>query len=193
MNSDRISFRLSPEALFNLQAFTKATGKKPSEIARAGLEIYMAQCGWRIQSNVGQVSDSCPTNKRVKKVPNVGQVSDNPRVHAGDTNLDLSKDKSSSPTNNKKILVQSWFKKFWVHCDNNLFPKRVIKTISENWEDLKGLAPESVAKKYNAYCNGEAMKNKHYKEPNSWLNDGGYENEIKEENNNGGDLAYDIE
>lgn len=192
MNSDRISFRLSPEALLNLKAFVEATGKKPSEIARAGLEIYMAQCGWRIQSNVGQVSDKCRTNKRTKKVSNVGQVSDNPRVHAGDTNLDLSKDKSSCPTNKKKELVQSWFKKFWVHCDNKVFPKRVIKTISENWEDLERLAPDSVANKYNDYCNGEAMKTKHYKEPNSWLNDGGYENESKKEYN-GGEIAYDIE
>jgi hypothetical protein len=189
--SDRISFRLSPEALMNLQSFCSATGKKPSEIARAGLEIYMAQCGWRIQSNVGQVSDRCRTNGKTKKVPNVGQVSDNPRVRTRDTNLDLSKDKSSSPTNEKKNAVQSWFKKFWVNCDNKMFPKRVIKTISENWDELKELAPDRLADQYNKYCNDEAMKVREYKHPNSWLNDGGYENEISE--NNGGEIAYDIE
>ena len=189
--SDRISFRLSPEALANLQSFCSATGKKPSEIARAGLEIYMAQCGWRIQSNVGHLSDTCRTNSETKKVPNVGQVSDNPRVRTRDTKLDLSKDKSSSPTKEKKNEVQLWFKKFWVNCDNKMFPKRVIKTISENWDELRELAPDRLANQYNKYCNDEAMKTREYKQPNSWLNDGGYENEINESNVGG--IAYDIE
>lgn len=189
--SDRISFRLSPEALANLQAFTQATGKKPSEVARAGLEIYMAQCGWRIQSNVGQVSDRCRTNGETEKAPNVGQVSDNPHARTRHNILDLSKDKSSSPTNEKKELVQIWFKSFWVNCDNKMFPKRVIKTISENWDDLEEMCPKEVAERYNEYCNQEAMKTREYKHPNSWLNDGGYENEINESNSGG--MAYDIE
>ena len=189
--SDRISFRLSPEALMNLQSFCSATGKKPSEVARAGLEIYMAQCGWRIQSNVGQVSDRCQTNGETKKAPNVGQVSDNPHARTRHNKLDLSKDKSSSPTNEKKELVQIWFKSFWVNCDNKMFPKRVVKTISENWDDLEEICPKEVAERYNEYCNQEAMKTREYKHPNSWLNDGGYENEINESNS--GEMAYDIE
>ena len=186
--SDRISFRLSPEALANLQAFTQATGKKPSEIARAGLEIYMAQCGWRIQSNL---SDMCQTNGRAEKVPNVGHVSDNSHARTCDTNLDLSKDKSSSPTDDKKQAVQVWFKKFWVNCDTKMFPKRVVKTISDHWEDLSELCPEETCDKFNDYCRKQELKGRHPKHPNSWLTDGGYENETNEDTEGG--LAYDIE
>ena len=78
-----------------------------------------------------------------------------------------------------------------MNCDNKMFPKRVIKTISENWDELRELAPDRLANQYNKYCNDEAMKTREYKQPNSWLNDGGYENEINE--SNGGDIAYDIE
>lgn len=169
--SDRISFRLPPEAQKNLENFMAATGKKASEIARAGLEIYMAQCGWRL-------------------TPFVGQVSDNPHVRAQSIDLDLSKDKSSCRTN-ERDEIQDWFKKFWVVCENKQMPKRVIGTIKDNWGDLSELVPSQVAEAYNSYCQNEASKGREYCHPNSWLAGGGYESE--EEEREIGGIAYDIE
>lgn len=92
----------------------------------------------------------------------------------------------------KKNEIQSWFKSFWNVCDNRVFAERVVKTISDKWEKVKDKCPEECGEKYNSYCNSEAMKGREYKHPNSWINDGGYDNEMDKTNTDGG-LAYDVE
>jgi len=185
--SDRISFRLPPEGQRNLDAFIKATGKKASEIARAGLEIYMAQCGWRIGQNVGQVSDVCQTNESYQNVPPVGQVSDNPHVRTRSRALDLSKDKSSSTQKE----IDNWFRLFWVKCELKVYPERIKKSIKERWSDLSDQDPSEVADKYNSYCSSQTSNNREKPHPNSWLSGGGYLNEEEQEDSGG--LAYDYD
>lgn len=87
--------------------------------------------------------------------------------------------------------TQKWFKAFWAGVDNKQFPKRVIKTIKDNWDDLKGYDPTDLQDKYNKYCEAEELANRTPCHPNSWLANAGYENENKK-NNNGG-YAWDVE
>ena len=164
------SFRLNNTANARLEAFCELTGMKCSEVVKAAIAQFIA-----------------PTLGNA----NVVQAHYNPRVGARVDNLDLSKDKSRcSTTQEKKDLTQSWFKSFWGVCENSQYPERVNKTIKEKWEILKDRDPQEVAEAYNIYCNTEAMKGREYKHPNSWLTDGGYDNEIKSD---AGGLEYDVE
>ena len=87
--------------------------------------------------------------------------------------------------------TQRWFKSFWAGVDNKHFPKRVIKTIKDNWDDLKGYDPTDLKEKYNKYCEAEELAGREFCQPNSWLANAGYENENKKKNNNG--PAWDVE
>lgn len=94
------------------------------------------------------------------------------------------KDDLTAPT-------QAWFKTFWDDIKyHKVFPKRVIKTIKDNWEDLKEYDPSDLQNKYNQYCESEELAGREFCHPNSWLANAGYENE-KTENNSG--LAWDDE
>ena len=88
--------------------------------------------------------------------------------------------------------VQKWFKAFWFGVDNKQFPKRVIKTIKENWDDLMGYDPIDLQDKYNKYCEAELLEDRTFCQPNSWLANAGYENENKIKNKDAG-LAWDVE
>lgn len=187
--SERITFRMTGKSKDNLDQYCEMTGQKPSEVARAGIALLM---GPYLNSFVGQASDTCQTNGDGKKVPIVGHLSDNPRVRTRSRDLDLSKDKSSCRTEEIKKQAQSWFKAFWVICENRQFPERVVRTIKEKWEILQERDPEEVARKYNRYCKDEARQTRTYKQPNSWLNDGGYDNEA-DEIEESGDMNWDVE
>ena len=100
------------------------------------------------------------------------------------------KNETRCATSDKKSDVQAWFKAFWVICEDKQFPERVVRTIGDKWDIIKEKDPEACGEKYNDYCNTEAMRGREYKHPNSWLNDGGYDNETKTDN---GGLAYDVE
>lgn len=86
--------------------------------------------------------------------------------------------------------TQPWFKAFWPNVRNKQFPKRVSKTIKDNWAELKGLDPVSLANKYNNYCDAEELAGREFCHPNSWLANGGYENEQRED---GSGIEYDYE
>ena len=95
------------------------------------------------------------------------------------------------PKDKKKEEIQQWFKKFWYVCENKQFAERVVKTIGDKWEILKDKDPAECADKYNEYCNYEGAQERRYKQPNSWINDGGYDNEIMKKQEGG--MSYDIE
>lgn len=164
------SYRLNETAKLRLDAFCELTGMKPSEVVKASIAQFIA-----------------PTMGNTNVVP----TDYNPHARTRLNNIDLSKDKSRcTTTQEKKDEVQDWFKKFWVVCEDKQFAERVVRTISDKWEILKDKNPEVCGEKYNDYCNTEAMRGREYKHPNSWLNDGGYDNEAKTDN---GGLAYDVE
>ena len=164
------SYRLNETAFLRLETFCDLTGMKKSEVVKAAIAQFIA-----------------PT----LGTANVVHMNYNPHVRTQLYNIDLSKDKSRcSTTQEKKDEVQTWFKAFWNICENRQFAERVVKTISDKWEILKDKCPEECAEKYNEYCNTEAMRGREYKHPNSWINDGGYDNETK---TNDGGLAYDVE
>ncbi len=77
-----------------------------------------------------------------------------------------------------------------MRIDNSL--NVVVRTIKEKWEILQERDPEEVARKYNRYCKDEARQTRTYKQPNSWLNDGGYDNEA-DEIEESGDMNWDVE
>ena len=168
----RITFRMTGKAKDNLDHYCSMTGQKPSEVARSGIAMLM---GPYLNSFVGQVSDNSRARTRL-------------------TNKDISKDISSCQTKekNKSGDIQAWFKKFWLICKNRKFPERVIKTIKDKWEVLKEKDPEDAGQKYNEYCRSEGERTRNYKDPNSWLNDGGYDNEADETNQDVG-MNWDVE
>lgn len=164
------SYRLNETAFLRLETFCELTGMKKSEVVKAAIAQFIA-----------------PT----LGTTNVVQAHYNPHARTRLTNIDLSKDKSRcTTTQEKKDEVQAWFKAFWNICENRQFAERVVKTISEKWDILKEKDPEECGEKYNEYCNTEAMEGRNYKHPNSWINDGGYDNEVKQDD---GGLAYDVE
>jgi hypothetical protein len=180
---------MTGKAKDNLDLYCEMTGQKPSEVARAGIALLM---GPYLNSFVGQVSDRCQTKEGDKKVPVVRQVSDNPHVRPRVDRLDLSNDKSSCRTEEKKKEVQTWFKAFWLICENRKFPDRVNRTIKDRWDILKERDPAELGRIYNEYCQAESGRGREYKHPNSWLNDGGYDNEVDKTNENGG-MDWDVE
>ena len=86
--------------------------------------------------------------------------------------------------------MQVWFKAFWEVCQNKQFPKRVIKTIKDNWGDLTKFDAEELGNQYNRYCEKEEMESRYPCHPNSWLANGGYENEDKKQDSG---IAWDAE
>ena len=87
--------------------------------------------------------------------------------------------------------TQAFFKAFWKVVANRLFPNRVVKTIKDHWEELKDIDAEELGKKYNEYCEAEEVTGRTPCHPNSYIANGGYKNEIKE--NKQGGPAWDIE
>jgi len=165
------SYRLNETAFLRLETFCELTGMKKSEVVKAAIAQFIA-----------------PT----LGTSNVVQAHYNPHARTRLYNIDLSKDKSRcSTTQDKKEEVQTWFKAFWSVCENRQFAERVVKTISDKWDILKEKDPEECGEKYNEYCNTEAMEGRTYKHPNSWINDGGYDNEAKKIEDGG--LAYDYD
>ena len=75
----------------------------------------------------------------------------------------------------KKEETHAWFQAFWEVCKNQQFARRVVKTIRQNWDALENLDPKIVADKYNEHFHEKGNYAKH---PNSWLNDGGYDNVV---------------
>ena len=87
--------------------------------------------------------------------------------------------------------TQAYFKAFWKEVANRLFPNRVVKTIKDHWDELKGLNPTHLGIKYNEYCEAEEIAGRTPCHPNSWIANGGYKNEIKENKQSG--PAWDVE
>lgn len=87
--------------------------------------------------------------------------------------------------------MQEWFKAFWAGVENKQFPKRVIKAIKDNWSDLKDFDPTELQEKYNRYCEAEQLADRYPCHPNSWIANGGYENDNKKQNTGG--IAWDAE
>lgn len=91
----------------------------------------------------------------------------------------------------KSNEAQDFFKAFWSVVEKRLFPNRVVKTIKDHWSSLKEFNAEELGQKYNEYCEAEELAGRESCHPNSWLANGGYENENKENKQNG--PAWDVE
>lgn len=159
------SFRLNGTANARLEAFCELTGMRCSEVVKAAIAQFVAPTlGNTVMPVRAQKEQASPTE-----------------FHPSRQDAIMRNDE-----------IQSWFKSFWRICDNRVFAERVIKTIKDKWEKIYDKCPEECGEKYNSYCNSEAMKGREYKHPNSWINDGGYDNEMDKTNTDGG-LAYDVE
>lgn len=161
-----MSFRISPIARDRMKYYCHLNGMKVSELIKASVSQFIAPSLVNYDCNTRVIQNDDPTRAR-------------------HNNLDLSKDKSSRNTEHQK-----WFKKFWVFCENKKMPDRVNKTIKEKWNALKDMCPQETALKYNDYCNKEAMNDRKYCDPNSWISGGGYNNEEEVQREEG--LKYDI-
>jgi hypothetical protein len=78
-------------------------------------------------------------------------------------------------------------KGFIAKIDNNKFPERVFKAISENWESIQQseLSGVDMAELYNGYCKS-IPDGQHACHPNSWISGGGWSNTEK----NKGEATY---
>jgi len=153
------SFRLTEIANARLLMFCKMTGMNKSEVVKAAISQFIA-----------------PTLQNTNVIP----LSDKPRAHTCVDNIIISKDimNCNTETKNKdakKEETHAWFQAFWEVCKNQQFARRVVKTIRLNWDDLSQLDPKIVADKYNEHFHAKGNYAKH---PNSWLNDGGYDNHV---------------
>jgi len=165
-----MSFRISLVARDRIRYYCDLNGMKASEVIKASIAQFISPCLVNYDRNTRVIQNDVPTRAR-------------------HNNLDLSKDKSSRNTEQKQE-IQKWFKKFWVYCENKKMPDRVNKTIKEKWNVLKDMCPQETALKYNDYCNKEAMCDRKYCEPNSWLAGGGYDSEEEVKKEEG--MDYDI-
>jgi len=153
------SFRLSEMAHARFVQFCEMTGMNKSEVVKAAISQFIA-----------------PTLQNAHVIP----PSYNPRAHARDNNINISKDilccnTTRSKKDKEKEETHAWFQAFWEVCKNQQFARRVVKTIRLNWKDLSQLNPKECAEKYNLHFHEKGNYAKH---PNSWLNDGGYENVV---------------
>jgi len=153
------SFRLNEIANARLMTFCELTGMNKSEVVKAAISQFIA-----------------PTLQNANVIP----PSYNPRVHACVDNINISKDilccnTTLSKKETQKEETHAWFRAFWEVCKNQQFARRVVKTIRHNWDALAELDPKIVADKYNQHFREKGNYAKH---PNSWLNDGGYDNVI---------------
>ena len=153
------SFRLTEIANNRLLMFCEMTGMNKSEVVKAAISQFIA-----------------PTLQNANVIP----PSYNPRVRTRVDNNIISKDIMNCNTESKnkdakKEETHAWFQAFWEVCKNQQFARRVVKTIRLNWDVLAKLDPKIVADKYNEHFHAKGNYAKH---PNSWLNDGGYDNVI---------------
>lgn len=153
------SFRLNEIANARLMTFCELTGMNKSEVVKAAISQFIA-----------------PTLQNANVIP----PSYNPRVHACVDNINISKDilccnTTPSKKETQKEETHAWFQAFWEVCKNQQFARRVVKTIRHNWDALENLDPKIVADKYNEHFREKGNYAKH---PNSWLNDGGYDNVV---------------
>ena len=166
------SFRLNESANARLMLFCELTGMRKSEVVKAALSQFIA-----------------PTIQNANVIPPYY----NPRVHACVDNNIISKDIMNCNTepkkeDAKKEETHAWFQAFWEVCKNQQYARRVVKTIRHNWDALAELDPKIVADKYNEHF---SLKGNYAKHPNSWLNDGGYDNEVSNSVTSHG-LNFDI-
>ena len=153
------SFRLNESANARLMLFCELTGMRKSEVVKAAISQFIA-----------------PTIQNANVIPPYY----NPRAHTCVDNVIISKDimKNNTEVKNKdakKEETHAWFQAFWEVCKNQQFARRVVKTIRQNWDALAELDPKIVADKYNQHFHEKGNYAKH---PNSWLNDGGYDNHV---------------
>ena len=105
--------------------------------------------------------------------------------------IDTKEEKATGSSDSDGQERQEFFKEFWGEVKDRQFPKRVIKTIKDHWKDLKELDADNLGRMYNEYCEAEELAGRTYCHPNSWLANGGYENESSKKQDGG--IAWDVE
>ncbi len=155
-----ISCRYSSRARGRLDAYCELTGMKSSEVIKAAIAQFIAPTLAGYERSAAALQNAAP---------HVREYLD----------IELTKVNSSCTTKAKKgnSLQHQFGKGFIAKIDNNKFPDRVFKAISENWESIQQseLSGVDMAELYNGYCENvpEGQTPCH---PNSWILGGGWNN-----------------
>ncbi|MBL18699.1 MAG: hypothetical protein CMC82_02570 [Flavobacteriaceae bacterium] len=165
MDNLKVTFTLRGPSVISFQKACELSGLKACDFAKSASVSEMRK--WMKTTDFQKVE--------------VSSTGDLPRTRTGQVEDNLL---SSDNKDDTSLEVNKFFRAFVGNINEKLFPERISKTIKENWSKIKdsGFSAVEMADKYNAYCRDGKKKTQNYKQPNSWLTDGGWANEIKEEN-----------
>jgi hypothetical protein len=98
---------------------------------------------------------------------------------AGDTTDNLLSEDNKDEVSSS---IHNFFKAFVANLNEIKFPERIHRTIKEHWKRIteSGLSASEMAESYNEYIADSKRTNDKYKQANSWIVDGGWQNETKE-------------
>ena len=109
----------------------------------------------------------------------VSSTGDFPIVRAEDTTDNLLSEDNKDEVSSS---IHKYFKAFVANLNEIMFPERIHRTIKEHWGRIieSGLSASEMADSYNDYIADSRRSNDKYKQANSWIVDGGWQNETKE-------------
>ena len=109
----------------------------------------------------------------------VSPTGDFPIVRAEDTTDNLLSEDNKDEVSSS---IHKYFKGFVANLNEIKFPERIHRTIKEHWGRIieSGLSASEMAESYNEYIADSRRTNDKYKQANSWIVDGGWQNETKE-------------